>query len=71
MLEIGCSECGVTGSIFLCQSIYEGPYRCWKCRSLFTVRIENNEMKWCTPLSEEEFEQWQGLRDFSSRKTGE
>jgi len=63
MLAIKCPECDVSGSISLNQAVYEGPYRCWKCRSLFMIRIENNELKLCTPLSEEEFEMWQELHD--------
>ncbi|MFQ6121471.1 MAG: hypothetical protein ACE5LA_00195 [Dehalococcoidales bacterium] len=71
MLKIKCPECGVSGSISLHQTVYEGPYRCWKCRSLFTVRIENNEMKSRTPLSQEDFEKWQELHNALNRQTGE
>ncbi len=58
-MEIKCPECGVDGRFSLCQPVYEGPYRCWKCRSLFTIRIENDELKFYTPLSEEDFEEQQ------------
>lgn len=51
MLAVECPECSVKGSIFLCQPVYEGPYRCWKCRSLFTVEIENNESGSAPPLA--------------------
>ena len=67
MLTIKCPECGVGGNISLSQSIYEGPYRCWKCRKVFKVVVENDELKLCTPLSEEEFQQWQEWHGFSSR----
>jgi len=65
MLAVECPECGVKGSISLCQPVYEGPYRCWKCRSLFTVKIENNELRFCTSLSQEEFEKWQQAHNLS------
>ncbi|MFC2011666.1 hypothetical protein ACFLVU_00910 [Chloroflexota bacterium] len=46
----------------LAQPSYEGPYRCWKCRELFTIRIEGNELKSCEPLSQEEFDRQQELQ---------
>jgi len=67
VLTIRCPECGISGNISLSQSIYEGPYRCWKCRKVFMVRVEKDELKLCTPLSEEDFQQWQELHDPSSR----
>ena len=47
-----------TGSL-LTQSAYEGPFRCGKCKSLFTIRIANRKLKSIEPLSEEEFEKEQ------------
>jgi len=63
MLAIECPECGVSGSVSLAQPVFEGPYRCWKCRRLFTVRIEGNELKSCTPLSQKDFDKWQEEQD--------
>ena len=45
----------------LVQRIYEGPYRCWKCRELFSIKIEGNEVKYLDPLSEEEFQRRQKM----------
>ena len=61
MGKIKCPQCGVEGSMSLIESSYHGPYRCWKCRALFTIRMENNELKSCEPLSEEEFQKQQEL----------
>ena len=64
--KIKCPKCGIEGSFSLSDPRYEGPYRCWKCRALFTIRLENNELKSCEPLSQEEFDQQQeiaSLRD--------
>ena len=66
MVKIKCPECGVEGSISLLEPNYEGPYKCWKCRELFTIKLENNELKSCEPLSQAEFERQQeieALRD--------
>jgi len=69
MVEIKCPDCETVGKMSLAQMIYEGPYRCWKCRSLFTIVIANNKMQSCTPLSEEEFEARQALQDISKRQS--
>ena len=56
MIKIKCPKCGVEGSISLVESSYQGPYKCWKCRELFTIILENNELKSAEPLSQEEFD---------------
>lgn len=57
MLEITCESCATVGKISLVQEVYEGPYRCWKCRGTFVIRIDNNRLVDCEPISEAEFEQ--------------
>ena len=59
MLKIQCPSCNTRASMSLVQPIYEGPYRCWKCRALFRIRIEDEELQSCEPMSEEEFEEEQ------------
>jgi transposase-like protein len=56
-LVMRCPECGAETRFYLIGSTYEGPYRCWKCRALFTVRVEDDEVKSYEPLSEEELEE--------------
>lgn len=62
MFTIECPQCGASSSISLQQSVYEGPLKCWKCKVLFMVKIENGELKLCQPLSQEDFEKWQELQ---------
>jgi len=66
MVIIECPRCSAKTSFSLAQSVYEGPLRCWKCRGLFTVRIEDKELKSCKPLSEEEFEKGQQAESFDT-----
>jgi len=61
MMKIKCPKCDTEGSLSLVEPSYEGPYRCWKCRELFSIKIEGNELKSCEPLSEEEFEKRQEI----------
>ena len=62
MLKIKCPECNTEGSMSLVEPDYEGPYRCWKCRALFTITIKKNELKSWAPLDQEEFEKQQEIK---------
>ncbi len=55
LIKIKCPKCDTEGTLSLVESSYQGPYRCWKCRELFTIKLENNELKSCEPLSPEEY----------------
>jgi len=55
----------------LIQILYEGPYRCWKCRSLFMIVIANKKLQSCRPLSEEEFQKWQQEQETLKQQSGE
>ena len=67
IVKIKCTKCGTEGSLSLSESSYQGPYRCWKCRELFTIRMENNELKSCEPLSQEEFEKQQEVEALKAK----
>ena len=69
MIKIKCPKCGAEGSLILADSLtpYQGPYRCWKCRELCSIEIENNELKSCEPLSEEEFKRQQEIEALKAK----
>lgn len=67
MLKIECPKCDVEGSLSLIEPSYRGPYKCWKCRALFTLNIENNVVKSCKPLSEAEFERKQKIESLKTK----
>ena len=67
IVKIKCPECGVEGSLSLAESAYQGAYRCWKCRALFTIRMENNELKSCEPLRQEEFDRQQEIEALKAK----
>ena len=71
MIEIQCPECESIGKMSLAQTTYEGPYRCWKCRSLFLIVLANNKLQSIKPLSEEELEAWQALNKMSKGGAGD
>jgi hypothetical protein len=67
MITMKCPACGAESKLSLVESSYEGPRRCWKCRALFTIKIENNELVSCEPLSAEEFEKQQEIEALKSK----
>ncbi len=71
MLKIKCPSCQTEGSLSLLEANYEGPYRCWKCRGLFTLKIVDDEVKSFTPLSEEELEKQQAEHEEELKKKRE
>ena len=55
MMTIKCPKCGVEGKMSLVDPNYKGPYKCWKCREMFTIEIKSNALVSCEPLSIEEY----------------
>ena len=67
IVKIKCANCDTEGSLSLSDPTYQGPYRCWKCRQLFTIKIEDNELKSCEPLSQEEFGRQQEIEALKAK----
>ena len=58
MFAIKCPNCGTNTYMSLDEPIYDGPFKCWKCKGTFTLKIEGEETIYCQPISEEEFQQY-------------
>ena len=63
LVKFKCPKCNIENSLSLADVTYQGVYRCWKCRELFTIRIEDNELKDCQSLTQEEFDKQQEQLD--------
>jgi hypothetical protein len=50
LTKIKCPKCNTEGTFSLSDALYEGPYRCWKCKELFKIRMEHNVLKSCEPI---------------------
>ena len=55
LVKIKCPQCDTDGSFSLADPVYEGPYRCWKCRALFSIKMKNNKLEAMESITEEEF----------------
>ena len=69
MIEIECPDCESIGKMSLAQTLYEGPYRCWKCRCLYKIVLANDKLQSIEPITEEELEAWQELQKLTKRDT--
>lgn len=67
MVKIKCPQCDTDGSISLADPVYEGPYRCWKCRALFSIKMKNNKLESMEPISEEEFNRQMEIQTLRAR----
>jgi len=56
MITIKCPKCTTEGKMSLVDPNYNGPYKCWSCRELFTLQIQNDVVVSCEPLSQEEYD---------------
>ncbi len=65
--KIKCPACQTEGTMSLVELDYIGPFRCWKCRALFTVEIKNDELVSYKALSEEELKKQQQLRELQEK----
>jgi len=62
MITINCPVCGSVRKMSLVEPAYRGPLRCWKCRGLFTIVIEDDKLVSCQPLSEADLQRQQELK---------
>lgn len=67
MIKVKCPRCGTEGAISLADKSYEGPYKCWKCRAAASIKLENNEVVYCEPLSDVEFQKEQEIYELKSK----
>ncbi len=67
IFKISCRECKIEGDFSLADSGYQGPYRCWKCRALYTILIEDGELKSFSPLTQEKFEKQQEIESLKRK----
>lgn len=55
IVKIECPSCKTEGSMSLADVRYSGPYKCWKCKELFAIEIQDDRLISCEPLNQEEF----------------
>jgi hypothetical protein len=55
-VNIKCQACNTDSAFFIAKDVFQGPFRCWKCKALFTVKARAGDLESCEPLAVETFE---------------
>ncbi len=66
IVNVQCPKCQTNGGFSVLDASYSGPYRCWKCRELFTLTLKDNEIVSLVPLSQAELDrqlELKGIKD--------
>jgi len=56
MIKIQCPSCNSESQFSLSDPSYVGPFRCWKCRKNYTLKMDNNQVVSMDPMSDIEYE---------------
>ena len=67
LVKIICPNCKTEGTLSLLESSYQRSYRCWKCKENFVITVENNQLKSCKQISQDEFDRQQEIEALKAK----
>jgi len=70
-ITIKCPACNTDSSFFILKEVFQGPFRCWKCKALYTVKVRNGDLEICEPLSQEDFDKQKAAKEARKKKAKE
>lgn len=70
-VDIKCPSCNTDSSFFIAKNTFQGPFRCWKCKSLYSLKVQDSDVKQCDPLSQEDFDKQKADREAKRKKARE
>ena len=70
-IDIKCPSCTSDSSFFIAKNVFQGPFRCWKCKALYSIKVRDSELEKCEPLSNEDFEKQKADRAAKRKKAKE
>jgi hypothetical protein len=70
-VNIKCPACNSDSSFFIVKDAFQGPFRCWKCKALFTVKVRNGNLEKCDLLSQEDFDKAKADKESKKKKAKE
>ena len=71
LIKIKCSSCGTDTTMSMMDSSYKMPFRCWKCKSLYTLKVKDGEITLLEPLAQEEFDKQKAAKEARRKKAKE
>jgi len=70
-IDVKCSACNSDSSFFIAKNVFQGPFRCWKCHALFTLKVKDGEIQLFEPLSQEDFDKQKAAKEARKKKSKE
>jgi hypothetical protein len=70
-IDVKCPNCKADSAFFVVKSIFQGPFRCWKCKELFTLKVNDGEILLFEPLSKDDFEKQKADKEAKRKKARE
>jgi hypothetical protein len=70
-ITIKCPACNSDSSFFMVKDSFQGPFRCWKCKALFTIKVRNGNLEKCDPLAQEVFDKAKADKEAKRKKAKE
>ncbi len=70
-IDIKCPACNSDSSFFVIKDVFQGPFRCWKCKALFTLKVKEGEIQFCEPLKQEDFDKQKAEKAARRKKAKE
>ena len=67
-IDVKCPACNTDSSFFIAKKVFQGPFRCWKCKALFTLKVQNGEIKQIDPLTQEDFDKQKAALEAKRKK---
>jgi hypothetical protein len=56
--KIKCPKCNTEGTFSVSDPVFDGPYKCWKCKEVFRLRMEHGQVTTIEAMSQEQMEQF-------------
>ncbi len=62
-IDIKCPACNTDSSFFVANNVFQGPFKCRQCQAFFTIKVKNEKLQLCEPLSQEDFEKQKAAKE--------
>ena len=62
-ISVKCPACNSDSSFFVVKTVFQGPFKCWKCKSLFTLKAKNGDIELLEPLTQEDFDKQKAAKE--------
>jgi hypothetical protein len=70
-INVKCPSCNSDSSFFIAKPVFQGPFKCWKCKALFTLKAKDGEIQLLEPLSQEAFDKQKADKEARKKKAKE